>query len=135
MKTGTKALLAVSFLFGMYTGNAAPQLKSDTSFNTSGNKMIVDAAVGCSGLKMLTTPDGSVLVAGIRGSEGLSVWKLQANGKNDLSFGNGGSYSVSLGALKPSALNISILLQRDKKIVVMATAERTTVPVNNSESS
>ncbi len=118
MKTSTKALLTASLFFGVYTGNAATQLKSDSSFNSSGNKLVVDAAIGCSGLKMLSAQDGSVLVAGIHGSDSLTVWKLRTDGTIDMAFGIAGSYSVSLGSLRPSALNINILLQRDKKIVV-----------------
>jgi uncharacterized delta-60 repeat protein len=135
MKTAIRASLIASFLFGMYTGNAAPQLKSDNTFNTSGNKLIIDAAIGCSGLKMLVAQDGAVFVAGIHGNDSLAVWKLRADGTSDNTFGSDGHYAVSLGNLRPSALHINILQQRDKKIVVLAAAERVSVPIDNSESS
>jgi uncharacterized delta-60 repeat protein len=135
MNYSLRATLLLAMLSCVWSNGSLAQIKTDSSFNLRGNKLVIDPISGCTGLKMVTSADGNLFVAGMHGSDSLSIWKLLPNGSVDANFGKGGAYSVYTGWLAPSIQNISILLQRDKKIVVMAAGQHVTVPINNSESS
>jgi uncharacterized delta-60 repeat protein len=134
-RTFRYAAIAFSLLAA---GASKAQLKLDSSFNSLGYNIVSGSGnSGFDGRKAITLADGSLLIAGFRGNnaDSLSVLKLQPGGMVDRSFGTGGYSSVYAGGLQVSQLNIDIVVQRDRKIVVMAGGQHLAVPANNIESS
>ncbi len=135
MKPFTLRPLAL-FLPFLMALSATAQPKLDTSFNAKGYKIVTgNKSIEFGGLKAVTAKDGSVFIAGYRTVDSLSVLKLLPGGAVDASFGAGGYSSTYIGGLQVSPWKLDIVLQRDKKIIVMAAGQRVTTPINNTETS
>ena len=105
-------------------GKVKAQVNPDSSFNKYGYRFFnKNPAVGSMGMKVVPGADGTVFVAGMNGGDSLTVWKYLANGSPDLSFGYGGFSSryIGSGGFLAYPLNMDLIVQRNRKIVVLAT--------------
>jgi uncharacterized delta-60 repeat protein len=113
------------------------QLALDLTFNKTGirnfpgNKGLPELG----GVRCFPSGDGSILIAGYHGPDSLTVIKLLKDGSLDNTFGIGGYSSVYAAGFHPSAMSLNLLVQRDKKIVVLANGQQVTVPYDSTRAS
>ncbi len=94
-----------------------PDGSPDLGFNGDGIR-VIDYAGDDRGQAVALQPDGKILVAGFGGAFGnaMTVTRLNPDGSNDISFGDGGTGVVDLGGLERA---FGVALQRDGKVVIV----------------
>lgn len=126
------SLLGLLLITIAFPGNA--QLAMDSTFNGLGNKIFSSnkGVAELAGMKVVTMPNGSIIIAGYHSTDSLTVIKLLPNGTVDLTFGSGGYGSMFVGSFQVAPMSIDLVIQRDGKIVVMACVQQISVPYNNT---
>ncbi len=90
----------------------------DRDFGSNGTRIIDYAGGADSGQAVTLQPDGKIVVAGFLtglGGRDVAVTRLNPDGSNDISFGNGGSTDLDFGATDDAN---AVALQPNGKIVV-----------------
>jgi uncharacterized delta-60 repeat protein len=117
------------------TGSFA-QPRIDSSFNYAGHNILISGRTNAfEARKAISTADGGVLAVGSCGnlSDSICVVKLQQNGSVDASFGNNGYSTIYADGFQIGQQGLDIVLQRDKKIVVMAVGQKIMTPYSNTQ--
>jgi uncharacterized delta-60 repeat protein len=99
--------------------NGAP----DTSFGTNG-RVAVEGGYDGYAQAVAVQPDGRILVAGHAGAgwpSDFALWRLEADGRLDLTFGSGGQVFTDLGAADYAC---DVAVQPDGRIVAVADSIR-----------
>lgn len=111
------------------------QVRVDSSFNYSGHNILIsNRSSAFEARRSVTTSDGGVLAAGFCGSmsDSVCVVKFLHDGTVDAAFGEKGYSKIYAGGLQIGQQNLDIVLQRDKKIVVMAVGQQLMMPYSNT---
>jgi uncharacterized delta-60 repeat protein len=117
-----KILVHILFEDGARSSLAVAKLRAngqlDTSFNTTGKKVIVGLTEsGRADSTLLVQTDGKILIGNGTLDE-IAVYRLNANGTEDLGFGTGGNKQINSSVLESTANNM-LALAPDGKIIVV----------------
>ena len=95
-----------------------PDGSPDLGFGANGVR-VIDLFGDDSGQAVALQPDGKILVAGFGGGfniTAMTVTRLNPDGSNDMTFGDGGTGGFDLGGLERA---FAVALQRDGKVVIV----------------
>ncbi len=95
-----------------------PDGSPDLGFGANGVR-VIDLFGDDRGQAVALQPDGKILVAGFGGGfniTAMTVTRLNPDGSNDMTFGDGGTGGFDLGGLERA---FGVALQRDGKVVVV----------------